>query len=140
MTTQQNPQPLTPAEYIALMQLLQTIAAKNLVPDCDYDDWKTIFAKLHYQIQNNDMLTLAVTLKKTADEEYCEMVDMATNKKEALGWEIKVRNGVFGLPELEAHKEIARKHGRHLSLMDTLGVVKMLLHPENYPENIFDSP
>jgi hypothetical protein len=74
------------------------------------------------------LFALAERLKARADNAYVDMFS-AAQRVEALGWEIKVKRGTFGRPELDAHKTIAEKLGRHRALMEAHNLLTELLGP-----------
>lgn len=54
-------------------------------------------------------------LQQESDDAYCRSLDIYKTPP-CLGWEAKVRAGMFGHPEMEAHKAAAVEYGKHLGL------------------------
>ena len=135
MKNHPNPDPITRKEYFALMRLLQTLEDEGGIPGSHEFDWQVIYNKLNHQCLNanqrnpvDDLMILSKTLKEDSDASYVAMCDDG-QKTEALGWEAKIKTGVFGASELQAHKEMARKYGRHQALAEAYALLNAILPP-----------
>lgn len=69
---------------------------------------------------------LIFSLQAKADNSYIEYLNLC-RRDECLGWEIKVEKGIFGEPELKAHKDAAEKLGRHRALQEAANALQKIL-------------
>lgn len=71
-----------------------------------------------YEFETN----LIGLLKDLADKAYCEYIDRM-RRDECLGWETKVKRGLFGAKELKAHIDAAEILGRHRAFIEAAKLV-----------------
>ncbi len=62
----------------------------------------------------NSVQRLVRRFRENRDREYLQYID-ALRQKECLGWEAKIKTGVFGGSELNAHCKANEHLGRHLA-------------------------
>lgn len=69
-------------------------------------------------------------IRSQAGRHYCRSLDQFS-KTECLGWEAKVRTGVFGKPEFEAHAEANLRMGRHQGMMEAVKRIASALEAQS---------
>ena len=61
----------------------------------------------------------AKSLRSFADRKYCAAIEYA-RRNEALGWEGKVKSGLFGHDEYACHKKMNEAYGAHFGIYEAL--------------------
>ena len=72
-----------------------------------------------------DITKLLNTLQAKADNAYCDYIGLCS-KDECLGYEAKMHRGIFGEPELKAHKDAAKRLGQHVALQEVVNMIREL--------------
>lgn len=75
---------------------------------------------------NRPLESLVLRLQARADHAYGEYIERL-RRDECLGWEAKVKRGVFGQPEMQAHKDAERMLGRHMGLTEAAQLLRDVL-------------
>jgi len=71
-------------------------------------------------------------LWKEAESAYLKAFELFS-KTECLGWEAKIRTGVFGKAEYEAHKKANELIGRHHGMAYAIKTIRAALAKEKHP-------
>ena len=73
----------------------------------------------------DELRKMVSQLNSKAENAYCEYINLC-RADACLGFDAKVENGIFGMPELNAHKASAEKLGRYRALNEAASMLQEL--------------
>lgn len=74
---------------------------------------------------SDELRKMVSQLNSKAENAYIEYINIC-RADACLGFDAKVKNGIFGLPELNAHKDSAEKLGRYRALKEAASMLQEL--------------